>query len=269
MECKINNLSIHYKDIGEGKPIIMLHGFRLDHRIMVGCMEPIFQDRDGYRRIYIDLPGMGQSESADWIENADVMLDILIAFINKILPNEKFLLVGESYGGYLARGLVHKMADRIDGLSFICPVIIPEPSKRTVPKHICFIKDEELLATLPKEEAEELTSILAVQNKRIYDRYKNEAEAATNPFLEKYWRNGYGFSFDVDKIDKTFDQPTLLIAGRQDAGVGFQDAWTIMDNYTRASFVVLDRAAHNVQLEQEEVYNSLVHDWLNRVEGRI
>jgi len=52
MECKIKNLSINYEIIGEGKPIVMIHGYYPDHRLMMGCMEPIFRVNDGYRRIY-------------------------------------------------------------------------------------------------------------------------------------------------------------------------------------------------------------------------
>lgn len=39
-------------------------------------MEPVFKNRDGYERIYIDLPGMGKTKSENWIINSDVMLDI-------------------------------------------------------------------------------------------------------------------------------------------------------------------------------------------------
>ena len=31
---------------------------------------------------------MGKSESANWIKNSDIMLDIVIMFIEKIIPNE-------------------------------------------------------------------------------------------------------------------------------------------------------------------------------------
>ncbi|WP_369703956.1 alpha/beta fold hydrolase [Clostridium moutaii] len=69
-----------------------------------------------YKRIYIDLPGMGKTKAEDWIINSDVMLDIVIDFIEKIISNESFLLAGESYGGYLSRGIVYKIANRVNGL---------------------------------------------------------------------------------------------------------------------------------------------------------
>lgn len=59
MTFKYNNAKINYKIIGEGKPAIIIHGLRADLNLMKACMEPVFSDHSGYKRIYIDLPGMG------------------------------------------------------------------------------------------------------------------------------------------------------------------------------------------------------------------
>lgn len=45
-----------------------------------------------------------------------------------------------------------------------------------------------------------------------------------------------------------------------------KDAWDILDNYPRATFCVLDRAGHNLQIEQEDLFMSLVREWLERVD---
>ena len=52
--CQVTNATIYYEEIGVGQPIIMLHGFTPDHRLMKGCMEPIFTQREGWKRIYLD-----------------------------------------------------------------------------------------------------------------------------------------------------------------------------------------------------------------------
>ena len=163
MECKIKDISINYEIIGEGKPIIMIHGYYADNRVMAGCMEPIFSVKDGYKRIYIDLPGMGKSESAEWITNSDIMLDIVIDFIEKIIPNENFLIVGNSYGGYLSRGVVYKMQDRVDGIVLICPLLIPDYKKRNLPEHVVLVKDDMLISKLTPEVAEDFNSCMVVR----------------------------------------------------------------------------------------------------------
>lgn len=270
MQCKIKNISINYEIIGEGTPVIILHGYSPDHRLMTGCMEPIFSAKDNYKRIYMDLPGMGKSESAEWITNSDVMLDIVIDFIEKIIPNEKFLLVGQSYGGYLARGIIYRMADRVDGVLLICPVIIADGEKRNVPEHVVLVEDNKLLSKIDPEDAEDFISMVVVQNEKVYERWEKELisgiDIADEDFLVKLQENGYEFSFDVDEINKKFDKPTLIIVGKQDSCVGYKDAWNILENFPRATFAVLDRAGHNLQIEQDGLFNSLTNEWLIRVD---
>jgi hypothetical protein len=48
--------------------------------------------------------------------------------------------------------------------------------------------------------------------------------------------------------------------------VGYRDAWTILERYPRATFAVLDRAGHNLAIEQERLFAALVGEWLDRVE---
>lgn len=85
-------------------------------------------------------------------------------------------------------------------------------------------------------------------------------------FLNRIQEKGYAFSFDVDKQIKEFNKPSLFLLGRQDSVVGYQDAWKIIENYPRATFAVLDQAAHIVLIEQEKVFHCLVNEWLDRVE---
>ncbi|ERI93659.1 hydrolase, alpha/beta domain protein [Clostridiales bacterium oral taxon 876 str. F0540] len=268
MECKVKDLLINYEVIGNGKPIIMLHGTHVDHRLMKGCMEPVFKSNDQYKRIYIDLPGMGKTKSAEWIINSDIMLEILIEFIDKIIPNENFLLAGESYGGYLSRGIVNKIGDRVDGLLLLCPVIIADHKKRNVPKHIVLKSDKDLLSELTASEAKDFNEIQVVQSKEIWLRYREEilsgVRLADYDFLDNLQQEGYSFSFDVDALKEPFDKPALIVLGRQDSCVGFEDAWSILSKYPRATFAVIDKAGHNLQIEQPELFNSLASEWLLR-----
>ena len=265
--CKVPQAEIYYEDIGEGIPILLLHGFTPDHRLMSGCMEPLFSLRNGWRRIYVDLPGMGLTKDYNGINNSDDMLNTLVDFIESILPNQEYIVVGESYGGYLARGLIQKHKERILGAAFICPVIIPQHSDRTVEKHIILKSDNPFLKTLSQEELADFSSNQVVLNEYNWIRYNKEILAgckiANDHFLEKI-KNNYAFTFELE--DTNYTKPSLFLLGRQDDSVGYKDALNIMDYYTRASSAILDIAGHNLQIEQPELFSSLVNEWLDRTE---
>jgi hypothetical protein len=53
--------------------------------------------------------------------------------------------------------------------------------------------------------------------------------------------------------------------GKQDSIVGYSDFGDFLKNYPRASFVVLDNAGHNLQIEQPELFYCLTKEWLERV----
>jgi len=271
MECELKNIKIYHEIHGQGKPILMIHGFMPDHRLMKGCMEPIFQTRDNYRRIYFDLPGMGRTSGPKWLKNSDQMLGVVIEFIDKVIPNENFIIASESYGCYLARGVISRRSELIDGVLFICPLIIPQPEKRELPSGYKILrKDAKTLSRLSKSDAEEFEENIVIQSPEIWERYRDEIfsglKIADEDFLEKLFETGYAFSFEVDPLVKQYNKPTLFLLGRQDISVGYQDAWKIIENYPRATFVILDEAGHNLQIEKTKLFISLVNDWLDRIE---
>lgn len=270
MECQLENININYEVFGEGRPIVLLHGYWTDHRQIAGCMEPAFEDHDSWKRVYIDLPGMGRTPGKEWITNADKMLDIVCQFIDAVIPDENFVVGGYSYGAYLARGVLHHKFAQVDGLCIVCPVIIANSTERTKPPQEILIKDPDLVAKLTPEEREEFEHWVAVQSQKIFDRTRAEVDAGSRlvdePFLSRLQAQGYAFSFDVNIIPKQFEKPTLIIAGRQDWVVGYRDAWNIIEQYPRATLGVLDRAGHNLPISQEGLFNALVSEWLDRVE---
>jgi pimeloyl-ACP methyl ester carboxylesterase len=73
----------------------------------------------------------------------------------------------------------------------------------------------------------------------------------------------YPFSESPEVED--FHQPVLWLMGRQDANVGYRDAWNILESFPRASYAVLDRAAHNLEIEQDRLFEVLIGEWLDRV----
>ncbi len=272
MECQLKDLKVYYEAYGEGRPLIAGHGFMPDHHLMTGCMEPIFKRRDGWQRIYLDLPGMGQTLGPKWLTNSDQMLDVVLEFIEQVIPGQRFALAGESYGGYLAQGIVHRQPELVDGLLLICPLIVPLHEDRALPPHVVLERDPALWSSLAPEIRAEFDSFAVVQTRPIWERTQAEVmvglNAANGDFLTTLQQaHNYPLSFDVDALPAPFEKPSLILTGRQDSMVGYQDAWAIYENYPRATFAVLDRAGHNLQIEQATLFNALVNEWFDRVEA--
>jgi pimeloyl-ACP methyl ester carboxylesterase len=270
MICLVRDIPVYYEVYGEGKPILCIHGFSCDHHIMAGCLEPIFAQMQGYRRIYLDLPGMGKTPSATWLRNADDMLETITEFIQAVIFDENFLLVGESYGGYLALGLVHSMQVRIDGVMLICPAINTKVSERKLPEKCVLHKSSDLYTTMNTSDVSNFLQIAVIATPEIYQKYKKDIlsgiSTADARFLQKYHSEGYGFTFEDELKTILFNKPTTILTGRQDHVVGYLEAFEILNQFPRASYVVLDCAGHNLQIERESVFMSHVKDWIWRIE---
>ena len=98
MKIKIQDLNINYIQYGEGKDILLLHGWGQN----IAMMKPIgdnFCDR--FRITIIDFPGFGESDEPKnpWtIENYSIMLE---EFIKKT-GIKKPIVIGHSFGGRVA-----------------------------------------------------------------------------------------------------------------------------------------------------------------------
>jgi len=271
MECQLENIAVHYRAFGEGRPIVFLHGGAVDHRFEMNDYEAIFERRAGWRRIYPDLPGCGRTPGADWITDQDGVLQAVLDFIDAVIPGQRFAVAGSSLGGLLARGVVYHRAAWLDGLLLRVPLIEADDARRSVPPRVVLVEDSALAAEVTPEEASGF-ALAVVQSRAFLDKIRTDSVPARRladfAFLDRISRgpNGVGFSFDVDALPEPFAAPTLIVTGRQDALVGYRDAWAILENYPRATFAVLDRAGHILPVEQAELFSALVNDWLDRVE---
>ena len=86
MECDLKDITVHYEVFGEGRPLLVLHGWGMDHRYMVSDLEPLFEQRDGWQRIYPDLPGHGMTPGPEWIKDRDQELDVVLDFVDAVIP---------------------------------------------------------------------------------------------------------------------------------------------------------------------------------------
>ena len=51
MKIEVSMANMNYEIIGDGIPVLLVHGFSLDSNVMKGAYEPIFRRLDGFKRI--------------------------------------------------------------------------------------------------------------------------------------------------------------------------------------------------------------------------
>lgn len=115
--AEIGGRRIHYRDIGQGAPIVMIHGLAGQMRNFAAVV-PLLGA--GHRLILIDRPGSGHSpgRGADSLAGQAGIVADLIAQLRLDRP----LIVGHSLGGAVAMALALDHAEHIAGLALVAPL---------------------------------------------------------------------------------------------------------------------------------------------------
>ena len=123
MEHVVRDVPINYVERGEGFPVLLLHGAGVDHREVMGCLDPVFEAPTGHRRIYPDLPGIGRTPAPETIRGADDVLEVLLGFIDGVIGDRPLLVAGHSAGGYYAQAIAGQRPEQVVGLALLCPLL--------------------------------------------------------------------------------------------------------------------------------------------------
>ncbi|HSN36515.1 MAG TPA: alpha/beta hydrolase [Arthrobacter sp.] len=257
MERRINDVLIHYIEQGSGVPLVALHGAGVDHREIEAAIEAVVPG-SGYRRIYPDLPGMGRSTTGDLGCNDDVV-EVIAEFIDQLAAGPVMLL-GHSYGAYLARGVAAQRPDIVRALALLCPVA---ERSQNVPDHHVVSQDANAYDELEPEQRDGFDGYFVVRTPATARRYRSYVV----PGMTLVDETGLGRIFagwTVDVGSGIHPMHTLIAAGRCDSIVGYTNAMNLLERYPHATLAVVDGAGHALMHERPELLAALLGDWLDR-----
>jgi pimeloyl-ACP methyl ester carboxylesterase len=257
VEYVVGEVPVHYVEHGEGSPVLALHGAGVDHREIMACLDPIVDAVTGYRRIYVDLPGMGQTPAPETIGSADDVLEVLLAFIDGVIGTVPLVVAGHSAGGYYAQAIARRRPEQIAGLALLCPLLAG----------IHDVPDPDVVVSSGDIGSTEFRDYFTVQTSTTLDRYERYVQPAVGLADQSALaRIGERWELTTPASDQApYRCPTLVVTGRQDSTVGYVRPWELLEEYPRATFAVLDRAGHALPHEQPELLRALVTEWLDRV----
>jgi len=110
----INGINLHIMIIGEGEPLVLLHGFP---DFWYGWKNVINELKDDFKLIIPDMRGYNKSDKPSGVKNYDI--DILVSDIkvlSEVLNLGKFNLAGHDWGGIIAWVFAEKHPDLLKTL---------------------------------------------------------------------------------------------------------------------------------------------------------
>jgi len=117
------DLRIHVAEIGEGPPVVLLHGWPEDHRAWTDVY-PLLAPH--YRVIMPDLRGLGWTEAREPYDKIRLARDLLALMDAMELP--RVALVGHDWGGYAGFLACLEAPERFSAF-VACSIVGPWPAK--------------------------------------------------------------------------------------------------------------------------------------------
>ncbi|NOU99588.1 alpha/beta fold hydrolase [Paenibacillus planticolens] len=262
MKQPINGAEQYIMEKGQGAPVILLHGFPLDHRMWQAQADALSEH---YRVITPDLRGMGQSDVPAANISMEHYADDILAMMDK-MGIQKAALGGFSMGGYIAFALLRKAPERFTALLLANTrpeADGPEGRKNRMNMAVSLYDKgagaarDAMLPKLLTEQTvqdqpglvEDLSAVMASM----------PAEGLVHASL--------AMAFRADSVDLlgSISVPTLVIAGEQDPVAPPDVMKKMADAIRGASFHAIPAASHLTPMEKPEAFNALLLEFLQSV----
>ncbi|MEO1250831.1 MAG: alpha/beta hydrolase [Pseudomonadota bacterium] len=246
-------LRVHYRDQGnpDGLPIVLVHGTSAS----LHTWEPLVEELgDEYRLVTLTLPGHGLSSLHPDEDYGFSGYEDAVALVTAELGLERFVLGGNSLGGWIAWRYALARPDEVDALLLLNAAGSPlRPGEEPAPMGLGFrlasnpvgryILTQVTPRSLVRETALASVSVKSVMDDAAVDRYwellrlPGNRHAAVMRTIDE--REAGAF----DRIGE-IEQPALVIWGEEDQFIHASAALTFDENMQDAQIVIYDGIGH-------------------------
>jgi pimeloyl-ACP methyl ester carboxylesterase len=250
-----------YVDRGDGIPILLLHGFPLDHTMWDAQIGALAQRA---RVIAPDIRGFGESPLAGADPEHGIPMeqhaDELAELLDFIGINQPAVVVGFSMGGYIAWQFVRKHSRRIRALVQCDTRAIADSDEARGGR----IKMADNVADWGSERVAEMMGPKLFSARALETRPELMAEVRrvvknTSPAAIAAAQRGMAERPDATALLPTIQVPTLVLVGSEDAISTPAEMRTIAEAIPNAQFVEIPMAGHMTTMERpEEVSQALL-----------
>ncbi len=265
----VDGKKVHYLEKGEGKPVILIHGF-LYHTVM---WKKNIDDLAKKFKVYaVDLWGWGYSERLKKNEYSFERYGKQIVGFMDALKIDKASLVGQSMGGGISVYVAAHFPERVDRLILVDPAVIPYPTTTTAMIYqLPFVG--EFLNALPGDGLikNNIKTIWFYDPQKVTDDY---AEEVLRPLRIRGTSSGSMYILRQVLKDPyvreeaqtlaTLNKPILLIHGREDKAVPLDRSQQLNALWKGSQLVIFEKAGHTPHEEHSKKFNQLAVEFLSR-----
>jgi pimeloyl-ACP methyl ester carboxylesterase len=249
---------IHYRIVGTGRPVMLIHGFGEDGNVWKNQAAYLMEK---FQLIIPDLPGSGKSELID-----DMSMEGMTEVIHAIIHEENIdscPVIGHSMGGYITLAYAEKYWNHVSafGLFHSSAFADSEEKKATRQKGIDFVHQHSafeflktatpnLFSQLTKDETPEL----------IHEQIASLHNFSTESLVSYY--QGMMQRPDRTEVLRKAAVPVLFIMGKYDVAVPMEDSLKQCYLPEKSYIHILQKSGHMGMLEEKEESNRILEDFL-------
>ncbi|MGB3005116.1 MAG: alpha/beta fold hydrolase [Chitinophagaceae bacterium] len=261
----VNNFHLSYDDVGEGDiPIIFLHGYPFDKTMWQPQLDFL---KSSYRLISCDIRGFGKSTDEVSPLSIDLFGEDLIALMDK-LGIDKAIVCGLSMGGYIALNVQQRFPDRFEAMVLCdtqCIADTPEVKEKRY-KSIDAIESDGVAdfnegfikKVFHKDSLSNKKDLVGQLRSVVFSNSKHIITQGLVALAER--------SETCSTLNKT-TIPTLIICGREDEVTPLVQSEFMNATIKGSIFQVIDNAGHVSNLEQPQIFNKHLLDFLTTLSG--
>jgi pimeloyl-ACP methyl ester carboxylesterase len=251
--------SIHYRIIGQGQPVFLVHGYGEDSRIWNNQIETLSAI---CQLIVLDLPGSGQSVittkgMAEWLPKLSI--DDLAECIHEIVHAEDVapaVVLGHSMGGYIALSFARHYPNHLKALGLVHSTAYAdsEEKKSVRLKSMEFIRENGGYALFKTTMVNLFGEAFRSSNPASIQELV-EATKAFDPQVLIAYTRAMMQRPDRSELLRYLPQPVLFIVGPEDIAVPLTDLEQQAKIPGRSYFHIMDNVGHMGMLESPKQMN--------------
>ncbi len=249
---------------GQGPPILLIHGWPLDHRMFSPQLGPLSET---LKVIAYDRRGFGQSEVPP-----DLRLEL--DDIDRILDElglESVHLLGMSQGGRIALRYAATRLQRVRSLILQGAVVdelnLDERGRDRVPvaEYANLAKDGKLREVKIRW-LEHPMMQLDSANKNEIRLLSEIIDGYSGQDLIQFEPDNYAFSGNVLAAMSSFGRPVLILTGAKETETRRKHAAELLRRIPNCHEIILSQSGHLSNLTESDFYNNTVRDFCREAE---